>query len=209
MDPLNILYALDAAAGMGGLLFNDNSTEKLLQLLRSFTDPSVIAGDTNKLFRLLLQSPAYASSVNDILAAANSAQGSTAANLAERGLTTSGIGAITSGVGSSLSGLNISRLNADYMKQALERAIQLAQIRIGGAQGLRPPRNIGADIYASGVNMLGDITKIMANRPKTQMPVGQTSLTGVPPISRAQSIYQQVKRNANRFTTSTGLEPMF
>lgn len=213
MDPLQILYALDAIAGMGGLFFKDNSAEKLLQLLRSYSDPSVVIGDTNKLFKMMVESPAYSTSLNDILAASSQAQSSTAANLADRGLTTSGIGAVASGVGSSLSGLNIGRLNADVFKQALERAMQLVQMRISGAAGLPAPRNIGAEIYGAGTNLLGDITKILANRNKV---VGSTSVAG----SMNNSVQTQATQDRVRkliyggspqpyWLQRTGLQPMF
>lgn len=172
--PPQVLIAL--AASLGGMFFKDNSTERLLRMLQERTSPGALTKETQQLYQMMLNSPAFSASMRNMLGGVSSARTGMASALANRGLTSTGIGSITQGAGSSLAGFGMSNLYSDYYKQAMQKATELMQMRIPGS--LAAPRNTGAEMYGAFVNALPMLTKNMGAKPAAGAGTAANSYTG-------------------------------
>lgn len=157
MDPTTIMLLSSILGGnvLGNTLFRDNGAENQLRMLGKFTDPKMLAGNANQLYALLLNSPAFADSLRSLAAGANSARSGINSNLAQRGLLGSGIGALTQGSAAGFEGFGKSQIHAQTFQQALGLASELMRMRIGGAQGFGPQRNVGADVFGASLDAIG------------------------------------------------------
>ncbi len=161
MNPMMLVALLGS---LGGMFFKDNNGALLRKELAKLT-PEHLALLTNKLLPLLRGSPAFASAQRNIGAAGNAAQSSIASSLAQRGLSTSGIGAISQGAASSLTGNKLADLNSATFEQALTQAMGLMNARVGAAANMPAQRNIGADVYSGMLGALSMAAPAMMNRP--------------------------------------------
>ena len=139
------------------LLFKDESGRRLLELVSTQTDPRIILERARQLYLGSQTGPAMTSARANLGSAANAAQAGIAASLAERGLTSSGIGAIATGASKSLYTSGLAGLESDLWRDALERATRLSEITLRGAAGIQAPRDIGKESFAALLDALGKL----------------------------------------------------
>lgn len=152
MDPMT---ALAIAASLGGAFFKDDPAKRLLGLSSQYASPEALFHLTNQLYSNWMASPAFSGAQGSLFRGASAAQGSLRTSLANRGLSTSGIGDLSRAVGQSLPGIGMANLQSQGWSQSIEQAMNLIKLRLGGAGGLPAGSNIGANLYGAGLNALG------------------------------------------------------
>lgn len=139
--------------GAGGMLApfmgGDNDREEALKHL----DTVNIMKDAQRLYTNYLGSPAYASAKNAILAGTTGGTNRLTASLAQRGLSTSGIGAIAPSLAMSGGALKQGELLSRLWSEALNSAMSLGQSRAGVATQTQQP-NLGANLLGGGMDAL-------------------------------------------------------
>lgn len=124
MDPFSMILGLGSLAG--GLFSSSKGQRKPLNpgMLRDLWGPQAQAQDTQSFYRMLLNSPAFSQMMSSTAAQGNRIGGSMRANLARRGVSSSGIGAFqqaaSRGYGSSLQ----RQGQMDLFNQAMQLAGQ-------------------------------------------------------------------------------------
>jgi len=170
MDPMTLAALLSGLGSLGGMFFKDNGSERLLKLLRQYTNPTALSNNADAFYKNWLTGPAFTGAQRDILGATRGIESTAAQSLSNRGLTTSGIGSIIGAVAPNVGGFQMANLKAGGRQAAMEQALRAAQLMIGGASGMPAPRNVGADIYGGGLDALSKALTLMAkNRQAPQV----------------------------------------
>lgn len=126
MNPLFLQFAMSMLPSLVGGLGSDPAARTRRELQRLLSQDTLGAETTN-FVRLLSQSPTYLAGRNMAVQSSNAAHNAVSSALAERGLGTSGIGAVASSLAGSSLGANLGRMDAGLY----ERAISSAQSLIG------------------------------------------------------------------------------
>lgn len=170
MDPMTLMALTSILGSLGGFAFKDNSREKMIRELMRYANPGAVGADAKRLYSEWLQGPAFSQGQTEVYNSANQIASSAASSLAERGLGTSGIGAITGAIGGNTAGFQLASLRGKGMEQALQHAIEIMQARVGGLSGMPNSRNVGAEIYGGGLDALSKYFGIMAMKQPAPAP---------------------------------------
>lgn len=100
-----------------------NAQGQAAQLNQLF-GPGVLGGDTQKLFTMLMQSPAFQSMLQNYSLQGNQLSQNLTAGLAQRGLTGTGVGTIANSLGQAVPGFMQTQARGDLFKEALMAAMQ-------------------------------------------------------------------------------------
>jgi len=164
-----LMALMSALAGLGPTLFrSDKGAKRLREMMQFATDPNTILQNARRFYDTGLQSPAYSTAQGNIYAGSNAASSQLASSLAERGLTTSGIGALAGATGGGATGFQLGKLNTDFWNNALQQAQELSRTQAGGISGLPPERNIGAEMFGGGLDAIGKLLAALATRTPQQ-----------------------------------------
>ena len=138
---LSLLLPLLAAFGPGILskLFGNNPQAKMLAEIQRLLDPKNVQNSTNQFYQQAISSPGYSSALQSIAAGANQTSNQVASSLAERGIGTTGTGAVLSGLTPSLVGSQQGKLQAGAHDQAQEMAMNQIKSRIAALTGAQGP----------------------------------------------------------------------
>lgn len=164
MNPQWLMAIASLLGAGGGLFFRDRGTADLLKLLRQYTSPDALSQNADAFYNQWLQSPSYSMAQRNIMAGQRGIESSAAQSLAARGLNTSGIGAITGAVGSNVGGFQMGQLQSAGREAAMRQAMEAAQMMIGGARGLQPPQNTGANVYAGALDAISKMFGLIGAR---------------------------------------------
>lgn len=122
-----------------------NPQVKLRRQLNKLSSPQYLSNLTNQYYQQALASPAYSQAQGTIAAGANAAQGNIASSLGQRGISTSGLGALLPGLTSSLVGSQQAGLRTSAyggaQGQAQDQVQQMIQ-NLLGTQGTSPARGL-------------------------------------------------------------------
>ena len=130
---------------------------------------------TTENFRQVVSSPAYSAAQGSIATGANQASNNVAANLAERGIGTTGTGAVLSGLTPSLVGSQQSALLANAHKQATDMFESEFQKRIAAINGAAGPSRT-AQLLGGGLDAFAPYLQAYMKHKFPQ--VYQTPITG-------------------------------
>lgn len=108
--------------------------------LSSLFGPGVAAGDTQRLFQLLMGSPAFQSMMQNISLQGNQISQNLNAGLAQRGLTGTGVGTIASSLGSAVPGFMQTQAKGQLFSDAMSSAMQNLLARLGSYTQLEQQR---------------------------------------------------------------------
>lgn len=127
-----------------------SSISKDANRFASLFGPNRIGMDTMQLFRLLMQSPAWQSMMTNASLQGNQASQNLTQGLAQRGLTTSGIGTIAQQVGKSIPGYLMQQQKGQLFNTSMDAAMQNLMARMQAVSGLEQQRR-----QSSGFNPMG------------------------------------------------------
>lgn len=130
-------------------LFGDPK-EKLRKQVEALLNPNNITATTNQLYQQMLGSPAYSAALGNIATGANQTGNEVKANLAARGLGTTGTGAVLSGLVPSLVGSQQSNLKAGAYSLAHQTALDQIKARIANLTGTYGPSS-AQQMFAGGL----------------------------------------------------------
>lgn len=137
MNPMLLSMLMSMAPGLLSSLFGDPK-KKYLKQVGQLTSPQNVGRQTDQFYQQAIASPAFSQAQGSIAAGANQASNQVAANLAARGIGTTGTGAVLSGLTPSLVGSQQAQLRTSAHTSAQEqaqRAIQAQLAALGGSQG--------------------------------------------------------------------------
>ena len=158
MDPLSLLFG--GGATLLGSLFGAKGQRPTIDpaKLKELFGPQALAGETQDIYKLLLNSPAFSNIINSLGLQGSRAASGTAANLAASGRSSTPYGAFLNAAGRGYgSGLQRQAQSGLFL-QALQTALQGLQGRMGlyGESFLQKQgtpsflQNLGAGLSAAG-----------------------------------------------------------
>lgn len=149
-----LLGLIGGFSGIAGAKQGD-PTKQLQALLMQLMSPQGALTDANKFYQGFLGSPSFAQGQGAIANSTNMLRNDLARSLGQRGLSTSGIGAVAGPLASSSAGFQMSNLYSAGWQQALQAALQ-QRAQLGGMLGgLGGGRNYGMDIFSGVLGALG------------------------------------------------------
>lgn len=116
--------------GLLGALGSGGNRYPSFNKITSMFGPQALAGDTEKLYGFLSHGAGFQNLLSQSNAQASQFQNSLAANLAQRGLTTTGIGSIANAAGGSAAQFSESALRGGLFNQASDMAQQNLMARL-------------------------------------------------------------------------------
>lgn len=102
--------------------------------------PGVLSGDTQKLFALLMGSPAFQSMMQQYSLQGNQLSQNLTAGLARRGLTGTGVGTIAQSLGQAVPGFAQTQARGALFSDAMQAAMQNLLARMGSFTSLEQQR---------------------------------------------------------------------
>lgn len=184
------MYGLAASAAVPGLnalllpmllsfgpsfiqrLFGDPK-EKLRKQVEALLSPHNIGATTNSLYQQMLASPAYSAALGNIATGANQTGNEVKANLAARGLGTTGTGAVLSGLVPSLVGSQQSSLKSGAYGLAHQTALKQIQDRIANLTGTYGPSS-SQQMFAGGLQAFGPYLEAFLRQRYPQLTIPTT-----------------------------------
>lgn len=155
MNPLILSSLLSFAPGLLSSLFGD-PRKKLQKKIQKLISPANQAALTQQFYNQALGSPGFSQAQGQIAAGANQAGSDIASALAQRGIGTSGTGAILPGLVSSLVGSQQAGLRSAAYQGAQGQAQNNIQQQIAALQGTAGPSQT-QQLFAGGLDALGPI----------------------------------------------------
>jgi hypothetical protein len=160
-----LAFAPGILNGLFGLL-GGNPQKKLQKKINRLLSPENQKALTNQFYQQALGSPAFSQAQGQIATGANQAGSDIASSLAQRGIGTSGTGAILPGLISSLVGSQQAGLRTSAFQGAQNQAQNTIQQQIANLQGTSGPSQT-QQLFASGLDALGPILAQYFNQQKT------------------------------------------
>lgn len=120
-------------------LFGGDPQKKYRRQVANLYSPQNISRLTNQFYQGTLMSPAYSRAQGTIAAGANLSNQNLASSLAQRGLGTSGIGAILGSVTPSITAGQLGGLRTAAYGSAQQNALQSIQQQLAALQGTQGP----------------------------------------------------------------------
>ena len=156
MNPLLLALLSSFGPGLISSLFG-NSQQKYRHEVSKIQ--SSLPGLTAQQYQQIISSPAFAQGQGVIAAGANQASNNVAANLAQRGLGTTGTGAILSGLTPSLVGSQTASLRTAAHQTATDTAMQQIQQQLAALTGSQGPSQT-QQYFAGGINALAPLLQM-------------------------------------------------
>jgi hypothetical protein len=153
---LGLMGMLMGIPGLMGMLFKDDPTKQFgrnMEGLERFFGPQAMTSGANQFYQAFRSSPAYTASKRGILQGGASLQNNLASSLGQRGLGTSGIGAVAGPLAGSATGGQIANLNSQTWQQAIEALFKSRGMQ-GSLAGGMQPKFTGSDFGAAGMDAL-------------------------------------------------------
>ena len=149
---------LSSMPGLLGSLFGGNQNEQLKKQAMQLLSPERLQQLTQQLYQQFLSSPAFSQGQSGVAAGANQAGNQVQANLAARGIGTTGTGAVLSSltpslVGSQMAGLRTGGWN--QAQQAAQSQIQQQLKALFEAAGMQMPSSMTQQLFGAGAGALG------------------------------------------------------
>ena len=164
-------------AAISKLLGNDPQ-EKLRKQLYQLLAPASQGAQTNEFFRQNISSPAYSQAQGQIAAGANQTSNQVASSLAERGIGTTGTGAILSSLTPSLVGSQQAKLTTSAHEAAQQQTEQWLKQRIAALTGTQGPSQT-QQFLAGGLESFGPYLQAYLKQKFPQMALPATTGTRV------------------------------
>jgi hypothetical protein len=112
------------------------SFSKSANQVNTLFGPQQQAMDTQRLYSMLMGSPAFQSMLQNYSLQGNQLGANLTAGLARRGLTGTGVGTVAQGMGQSAAGFAQTGARGDLWQQAMQMALQSLMSRMGAATDL-------------------------------------------------------------------------
>lgn len=152
MNPLILSSLLSLAPGLLSGLFGD-PRKKMQKKINKLISPANQQALTNQFYNQALGSPAFSQAQGQIATGANQAGSDIASALAQRGIGTSGTGAILPGLVSSLVGQQQAGIRTAAYQGAQNQAQDTLQKQIEALQGTAGPSQ-SQQLFAGGLDAL-------------------------------------------------------
>lgn len=169
MNPLLLSGLLSLAPGLFSGLFGGDPQKKLRKQINKLLDPKNQAALTKQFYEQAISSPAYSQAQGTIAAGANQAGGDIASSLAQRGIGTSGTGAILPGLVSSLVGSQQAGLRTSAYQGAQGQAQNTLQQQLAALTGTSGPSQT-QQLFAGGLDALGPLLAQYFSQNRTRQP---------------------------------------
>jgi hypothetical protein len=170
---MTLMALLSGAGSLGSLFFRDDPADRFSKTfgrMQQTINPELLNRYATQFYRSGVSSPAFSQARMATLSGAAAGQRGVMSSLAQRGLNTSGIGAL-SNVGSAAGGLNLSRLYADLWNRSMGQAGDLVNTQLGVAGGM-PRGTTSGDMYAGFNDALSRMFMAYSMRGKQQSTMG-------------------------------------
>ena len=135
-------------------LFGGDPQKKLRDEIARLSSPQNLAAQTNEFYRQAISSPAYSQALGSIASGANQTSNQVASSLAERGIGTTGTGAVLSSLTPSLVGAQQAKLATSAHEQAQQQTEQWLKTRIAALTGTQGPSQ-AQQLFAGGLESFG------------------------------------------------------
>ena len=157
MNPLLVGFLSSLAPGLLSKLFGGKDPrEKLRAEIARLTSPANVGNVTNQFYQQALGSPAYSQAQGEIASGANQTSNQVASSLAQRGLGTTGTGAILSSLTPSLVGSQQAGLRTTAYQGAQGQAQTSIQALLNALLGTQGPSRT-SQLFAGGISALGPL----------------------------------------------------
>lgn len=190
MNPLLLSALLSMAPGFLSKLFGGDPQAALRRRIAELTSPQNVGNLTGQFYQQALGSPAYSQALGTIAAGANQTANQTAASLAQRGIGTTGTGAILSSLGPSLVGSQTAGLRTAAYSGAQSQAQQQIQQLIASLMGTQGPSQ-SSQLFAGGLSALGPLLEAWIKSKYPQLGAGSSG-SGGPTMGQPGFVYPMV-----------------
>jgi len=153
-SPLFLPLLLAFGPSLISKLFHNDPQKKLREQIQALLSPASQGATTNEFYRQAISSPAYSQAQGSIAAGANQTSNQVASSLAERGIGTTGTGAILSSLTPSLVGSQQAKLATSAHEQAQQQTEQWLKQRIAALTGTQGPSQTQS-LFAGGLETFG------------------------------------------------------
>lgn len=123
--------------------------------------PQQLGMDTMALYRMLMMSPMFQQMMTNASLQGNQLSQNMTQGLAQRGLTTSGIGTMANAMGKSAPGFFMQQARSGLFSTAMENAMQNLMARMQAVSGLEQQRratpSFGTQLLGAGLGTFGQI----------------------------------------------------
>ena len=172
MDPMTLMMLISAAGSLGGAFMKDNSAKNSMKDAERIWSPDAINRFAGTYFRNFMGSPAFANAQRGVLSGSNRLSMGVAQSLGERGLNTTGIGAIAQPLANSAGSFKMGGLYSDAWQSALDAAFKSASGMTGGAATLPQPKWGAPQMYGAGLDALTKYLMMAMMQRGTGAPTG-------------------------------------
>lgn len=168
MNPLALASLFALGPGLISKLFGSDPRAKLRAEIGRLTSPQNVGAVTNQFYNLGLASPAFSQAQGAIAQGANQTSNNVAASLAQRGLGTTGTGAILNSLTPSLVGSQQANLRSTLYQGAQGQAQQQIQALINALLGTQGPSQ-STQLFAGGLDALSPLLTLWLKSKYPQM----------------------------------------
>jgi hypothetical protein len=144
------------APGLLSRLFGGDPQARLRSQIAGLTSPGNVGMLTNQFYQQALGSPMYSQAQGAIASGANQTSNQVAASLAQRGIGTTGTGAILSSLTPSLVGSQQANLQSTAYQGAQGQAQSQIQAMIAALMGTQGPSQ-SSQLFGAGLGALGPL----------------------------------------------------
>lgn len=156
VNPLLLASLFSFAPALLSRLFGSDPNQRLRNEIARLTSPGSVGRRTEKFYQQALGSPAYSQAQGAIAAGANQTANQVAASLAQRGLGTTGTGAILSSLTPSIVGSQQAGLRATAYQGAQSEAQSQIEAMIKALMATQGPSQ-SSQLFAGGLSAFGPL----------------------------------------------------
>lgn len=132
-------------------LFGNDPAKELQRKIAALTSAYNVGKTTDQFYGKAIASPAFSQGQSAIAAGANQTANDVAANLAARGIGTTGTGAVLSGLTPSLVGSQVAGLRSAAHTQASQQAMESIKQQLAALTGTYGQASPSAKLFAGGL----------------------------------------------------------
>jgi hypothetical protein len=169
MNPLLLASLFSLGPGFLSKLFGGDPQAELRRKIAQLTSPGNVGKVTDQFYQQALGSPAFSQAQGAIAAGANQTANQVSASLAQRGIGTTGTGAILSSLTPSLVGSQQAGLRSTTYQGAQGQAEQSIQAMINALMGTQGPSQ-SSQLFAGGIGALGPLLEAWIKSKYPQSP---------------------------------------
>lgn len=152
LSPLLFPLLLTMAPSLISRLFGGSAADRLRKQVQDLTSPQNISRLTNQYYQGVIGSPAYSQAQGTIAAGANQTSNDVAANLAARGIGTTGTGAVLSGLTPSLVGNQTAGLRTSAYNMAGQQAQDTISRQLAALTGTYNQPSMTQKLFGGGLS---------------------------------------------------------